>query len=227
MISRSLFLIFALSTSACTSGGEAPLLSSVWSQIKASRSDASAEPIGKKTPSRAQIKKLNLALIQINLEGEDVWPILTPAVKNGPFVTYGNKSRQLVTTRESQITGIRGHGTDMISAQSQPDDPLRTLTPPGQWPETMTREYRFAGDGPEGRIERYSCSIKRAGPAQIEIAGTSFDVIGFAETCSGTSGQFTNLYAADARTGRVWQSQQFIGHNMPPMNLDVLEPLTE
>lgn len=220
-------LLGCLALSACTSSTDVPLYKTAWEQIKAARAGKDEPPKTKKTLTRAQIEELNLALIQINLEGEDVWPIMTPTVKNGPYVTYGNKFRQLVTVKESQITATRGHGTDLISASSADGDPLNTLTPPDDWPSEMTRSYRFAGSGVEGRVESYDCVIQRAGAAQVQIAGTPIDVIGFAETCKGAAGSFTNLYAADAQTGRVWQSQQFIGHDMARMNLDVLEPLTQ
>ncbi len=220
-------LLAGLALSACTSSTDVPLYKTAWEQIKEARAGKDEPPKTKKTLTRAQIDELNLALIQINLEGEDVWPIMTPTVKNGPFVTYGNKFRQLVTVNESQITATRGHGTDLIAATSGAGDPLNTLTSPDAWPTEMTRSYRFAGSGVEGRVESYICKIQRAGAAQVQIAGTTIDVIGFAESCKGAAGSFTNLYAADAQTGRVWQSRQFIGHNIAPMNLDVLEPLTE
>jgi len=114
-----------------------------------------------------------------------------------------------------------------VSATSSENDPLKVLTPPQNWPEGVTREYRFGGGGPTGRIEQYICKFVKGGPAQISLAGTPIDVIGIAEVCQGEAGQIQNLYAADATTGRVWQSQQYVGPTMPAINLDILEPLTQ
>jgi len=211
-----------------SSASDAPSIGkSLWESVKAMRDNVPEEPSGKATPTRQQITEFNVAMIQMNLTGENIFPIMLPTHRNGPYVVYGNKFRQSITLRESQITGTRGFGTDLISATSSDNDPLKTLTPPDRWPTGVNREYRFSGGGPSGRIERYTCTFAKGGTAQISLAGTPFDVIGIAETCVGDAGQIQNLYAADARTGRVWQSQQYVGRAMPAINLDILEPLTE
>lgn len=221
-------VLLALVLSGCSSNsdGNPKLIKTVWERIKAIRADT-PEPTGKASPTRAQIVELNVAMIQMNLDGEDIYPVMIPTHRNGPYVTYATQFRQSLTLRESQITATRGYGTDLVSASSSDNDPLKVLTPPDAWPESVEREYRFGGGGPEGRIERYTCRFARGGATQISLAGTAFDVIGFAEVCSGESGQIQNLYAADATTGRVWQSQQYIGSAMPAINLDILEPLLE
>lgn len=226
---HSILLLCILLASCSSSDRDKPTVAkAVWERIKDIRKDESdAAPSGKATPTRQQITEYNVAMIQMNLNGEGIFPIMLPTHRNGPYVVYGNKFRQSLTLRESQITGTRGFGTDLISASSSNNDPLKVLTPPGRWPEGVEREYRFGGGGPSGRIEQYSCKFAQGGAATIELAGTPINVIGIAEVCSGTDGQIQNLYAADAITGRVWQSQQYVGRSMPAINLDILEPLTE
>ena len=209
----------------CSNSSEPSMLTAAWEQFKSSREDRAA-PV-KKTPPRAQIDKLGVAMIQMNLDGESVWPIMVPASRNGPLVTYATNLRQSVTLNESQIVATRGLGTDLIAATSDADDPLKLLTPPEHWPGRLSRSYRFTGAGPAGREERYACDIRQAGANTITLAGVAIDVVGFVEDCNGAAGTFRNLYAADAVTGRVWQSQQFIGHDIAPVNLEILEPLTE
>ena len=211
-----------------SSGSDEPSISgALLEQLKSIGEETEETPTGKATPSRKQITDFNVAMIQMNLEGEDIYPVMLPTHRNGPYVVYGTKFRQSLTLRESQITGTRGFGTDLVSATSSDNDPLKVLTQPNNWPKTLQREYRFGGGGPAGRIETYKCSLVEAGPAQITLAGTVFEVIGFAENCTGPDGKFQNLYAADAKTGRVWQSRQYVGSAMPAIMLDVLEPLTE
>lgn len=223
---RLALLLLVLATASCGTGtADVAIVRTAIGQIwKGEEEDA---PKGKRTLTRAQINELGAAMIQVNLAGDPSWPILVAASQNGPYVTYATKAKQSVTLRESQVTGTRGLGTDLISATSSDNDPLKVLTQPDNWPEQVTREFRFAGAAPVGRIERYTCRLVKAGPAKIEIAKTPFDVIGFAEVCQGEDGKFQNLHAADARTGRVWQSQQFIGRGMPPITIEVLEPVTE
>jgi len=226
MMSRLVVLLVALGAlTACSSGSKQPLVKTIWAQIKAQREASKAPPAQKATPTREQIEELGSVMIQINLEGDAVWPILVGAGQNGDLVNYSSRLRQSVVLRESQVVGTRGFGTDLISATSSDNDPLRTLTPPDRWPNTVSREYRFGGPAPDGRIERYDCVLQKGGEAVIQLAGTPFNVVGFAETCSGPDGSFQNLYAADARTGRVWQSQQYIGRDMGKLTLEVLEPL--
>lgn len=226
---RKICIILVLALAGCGSStpNSPSITKAVWERLKAMRDDVPEEPSGKATPTREAITAFNVAMIQMNLDGEDIYPILLPTHRNGAYVVYGNKFRQSITLRESQITGTRGFGTDLISASSSDNDPLKALTPPDQWPQNVTREYRFGGGGPSGRIERYTCTFAKGGPAEISLAGTPFKVIGIAELCEGDAGQVQNLYAADAKTGRVWQSQQYVGRAMPPINLDILEPLTE
>ena len=208
-------LIFTLA--GCSSGGSsAPLVKGIWERIKAGRGAEESSGGGKQVPSREQIEKFDLALVQMNLAGEDTWPILFARSINGPYATYaGGKFPQSITLRESQVTATRGLGTDLISASSSENDPLKRLTQPDNWPTQVSREYRFAGPGAQGRLEQFDCTLQRAGEAEITLAGTPFAVVGFAENCSRKAGAFQNLYAADAKPGRVWPSVQYIGSAMP------------
>ena len=225
-VARALFL--ALTLGACTTDSTVqPVVRGLFDSALAAFGEQEEEaPRGKRTPTRAQIEASGRALVQFNLEGEDIFPILIAQSQNGPYVTYFSQQRQSLTLRESQITATRGLGTDLVSASSSEDDPLKVVTPPDAWPSEVSREYRFGG-GPDGRIERYECEIIRAAPAEIVLAGETVAVIGFAENCAGLDGTFQNLYAADADDGRVLQSKQYVGRDIAAIILDVLEPVTE
>lgn len=215
--------LLILALAACSAGSDiAPVAKGLWERVRGGE-EADA-PAGKRTPTRAQIESLGAALVQVNLEGDAHWPVLGAVSQNGAYVTYASRARQTLTLRESQVTATRGYGTDLVSASSSDGDPLAVLTPPGDWPEGVRREYRFAG-GPEGRLEVYDCVFVRAGESVVVLAGTEFAVVGFAEKCAGEAGAFVNLHAADAVTGRVWQSRQWIGSDVPMLTIEVLEPV--
>jgi len=214
--------LLVLCLCACGTDSEfLPVAKGLWDQFRAEEEEA---PAGKATPPRQVIEDLDRALIQVNLEGDAQWPILSAVSQNGAYVSYASPARQALTLRESQVTATRGYGTDLVSATSSAGDPLAVLTPPDDWPAGVQREYRFAG-GQEGRVEVFDCVFQRAGENVIELAGTPFEVVGFAEQCSGASGSFLNLHAADAETGRVWQSRQWIGPDVPALTVEVLEPV--
>lgn len=215
--------LLALSLCACGAGSDVmPVAKGLWERVW--NGEQEAAPAGKRTPTRAAIEELGAALIQVNLEGDGHWPVLGAVSQNGAYVTYASRARQSLTLRESQVTGTRGYGTDLVSATSSDGDPLAVVTPPQDWPEGVRREYRFAG-GPQGRLEVYDCTFLKAGTAQIVLAGTTYDVVGIAETCEGAAGRFQNLHAVDAVTGRVWQSRQWIGPDVPMLTIEVLEPV--
>ena len=219
--------LLVLGLCACGGAGSdiGPVAKGLWDRWRGG-AEEETQPAGKRTPTREQINTLGAALIQVNLEGDAHWPVLGAVSQNGAYVTYASQARQALTLRESQVTATRGYGTDLVSATSSAGDPLAELTPPGDWPERVRREYRFAG-GPEGRLEIFECQLIRAGEAEIVLAGTTIAVVGFAEVCTGEAGQFQNLHAADATTGRVWQSRQWIGRDVPMLTVEVLEPVTE
>ena len=211
---------------ACSSDtGPSPLKMAV-EAIKA-RGETPERPKGKLTPPRAAIEARGQALVQMNLNGNDAWPILQPSRRAGESVLYLTQLRQGLFLEESLITGTRGLGLDLLGVSTPANDPLKTLTPPDAWPTKMTRTYRFPGEGLEGRVERFECVIKRGPETVVTIAGTPFDVVTFAESCAGADGSFLNAYAADKTTGRVWISQQYIGAGIAAANLEILEPLTE
>ena len=220
-------LLVLLMGCSSASKDEPSVFKAISERLKATQDEAGDAPTGKQTPTRAQITEFNVAMIQFNLEGEDIYPIMLPTHVNRGYVIYGNKFRQSITLRESQITGTRGLGTDLVSATSSENDPLKRLTPPQQWPQRMTREYRFGGGGPSGRIESYTCTFSLGEASSITLAGTSFAVIRIEEDCGSAENAFQNVYFADVKTGRVWQSRQYIGAAMPMLNLDILEPLTQ
>jgi len=135
----TLGLVALLAACSSTTTDQPSVTKAVWERIKDIRKDEEEAPGGKATPTRAQITEFNVAMIQMNLEGEDIYPVMIPTHRNGPYIIYGNKFRQSITLQESQIMGTRGFGTDLVSASSSDNDPLRVLTPPDQWPEGVSR----------------------------------------------------------------------------------------
>lgn len=221
-MTRTILLTLTLALTACSDATGPSTLGMALERIQALRE--TPEPKTKQTPPRAAITARGQALIQMNLDGEDVWPIMQPVQRANTTVIYANSLRQLVYLENSRVTETRGLGRDLLGTRSTGPDPLANLTPPAKWPSQTNRSYRFPGEGPDGTILTVACSLTNSGATTTTIAGTPFATIRFTETCSGDA-SFTNLYEADARTGRVWKSRQWIGPRIPAMHLDILEPL--
>ena len=86
-------------------------------------------------------------------------------------------------------------------------------------------EVEYLVDFPE--MNRYSIAVKcdftRDGREQINILGVAHDTIRWRETCDvpTVDWEFDNLFWRDAETGYVWQSEQNIAPEIPPMFIQV------
>ena len=174
--------------------------------------------------TRAKIEKYGLALIRARIEGENITNLLTGTAVNGKYVTYVSSYRQNVTMFGTLVTGTRGLGGDLLAVRHDDNDPVAFSTPTANWPNTLTRDYRFPGVGPTGAVISVACNITRSAETTITIVEVTYAVTPFTEVCSGDGVQFTNTYLAAPDTGQIWQSQQWVGVSRGHLNVEVLEP---
>ena len=90
----------------------------------------------------------------------------------------------------------------------------------------VERVYELPGEGPQGRIERYTCSFEPGKPAEMVILQVRYTGVEVSETCTGAAGSFENLHFVDAGSGAVRRSLQWIGPKMGNFDMQVLEPYT-
>lgn len=188
--------------------------------------DTAPAPQVKRTPSRAQIDQSGLAMVQVNLDGEAIWPVMIAHAGSISRALYVNPARQQLFLSGVRIAGMRGFGTDLLGAKTTGPDPLATLIPPANWPEQIRLTARFAGDGIGGQVMQANCRFEKGPRARITLAERSYDTVRITERCTGDMGLFDNLHWVDVHTGQVWKSRQWIGPDMPALHIDVLEPLT-
>jgi len=223
---RKLLVLGVLATvSACSSGGTGPIFSAIKDVVLPGKEEAA--PTGSATVlTRDRIKASGLAAVRARIEGEEVANVLTATSLNGSYVTYVSAFRQSVTMNGSLVTATRGLGGDLLAVRSDANDPVVVVTPPKDWPTHLTRDYRFPGIGPEGDITHVSCDMVRGGAAKLTIVELVYDVIKFTENCSGNGVAFSNTYFAEAKSGQIWQTRQWIGDKRGYLNIEVLEPFT-
>lgn len=204
-----------------------PIVEAAWDEAQGLYN---REPAGKagNTPQkplrRADIEAQNIAAIWAKLGNDPAPTLLYATAKNGAYVTYFSNFRQSIILNELLVTATRGLGWDLLSAWSSANDPVVHPTPPGRWPLTVERNYQFRDIGPEGRIETYKCSLERGATREQVILERRIVGVEFSEACTGPAGHFENLYFADATTGFVWRSLQWVGPRMPLIDIQVLEP---
>jgi Group 4 capsule polysaccharide lipoprotein gfcB, YjbF len=225
---RTLALLALAALCGCGSGGTDPIVRAamdefggIWGRRGEQPAGAPARPI-----TRADITAADVAAIWARLESDPSPTLMYALAQNGPYVTYMSPLRQSITLNSTQITATRGLGTDLLSAWSSRPDPLAQAIPPGSWPASVERGYEFPGDGPLGELHTFRCTFERGGLTEMTILQVRHQGVEISETCTGPSGTFENLHFADARTGFVWRSLQWVGPSMDLVDLQVLEPYT-
>lgn len=176
--------------------------------------------------TRAQVNATGTAMIRARLAGETARSVLSGAAVNGGYVSYVSRFGQMLTLRGSLVTASRGLGYDLLALTPGADDPLVRARPVSSWPAQVTRIYRFPGRGPGGRALSVQCTYTPGETRQIEIVEITYTGIQVAESCTGGGVAFTNYHFADARTGFVWRSLQWLGPEQGFVDLEVLEPYT-
>ncbi|MFS4438329.1 YjbF family lipoprotein [Paracoccaceae bacterium GXU_MW_L88] len=176
--------------------------------------------------TRAQITEADVAAVRIGFGSPTTVLFAQAAHEN--YVTYSAPSLQQVTMQGSRVTGTRNLGYDLIWADSTAGDPLDTARPLSSWPDRIGRQYSISGAGVDGDIYDFVCSFQQTGQAgQIEIIERIHNVVEIKETCLGERLSFENTHWADPATGFVWKSRQWVGPQMAPLEVEIVEPLTE
>lgn len=221
------FACFALA--ACGSGGVNPIVKDSFARLNPFGGDK-AETDDKPQPTRltrAAVDKAGIAMIRASLLSEEAKYLFQGVALNEGRVTFATQSMQQITLQGTRITGTRGLGYDLLAQQTQGPDPLVTPMVPDRWPNRITRIYTLpGGERPQGRTLVFQCEITPEGPASVTIVQREHRGIQFSETCRGNGMEFENLYMADARTGYVWRSIQWIGPRMGNVDLEIIEPYT-
>jgi len=221
---RTLSLAATLLLAACGSQRDPVITEAMGALSGMWRTEPAAKP--QRQVTRADIERANVAAILGRVESDKRGTVLYATADNGGYVTYVSPLMQQVTLKGAEITGTRGLGTDLLSGWSSSPDPLVRAIPPGSWPARVERVYEFPGEGPQGRIEEYSCSFEPGKPAEQVILQVRYTGLAISETCTGAAGSLENLHFVDASSGSVRRSLQWIGPKMGHLDMQVLEPYT-
>lgn len=217
----------ALTLAGCSDGDFNPIVVAAVGEVLPG--ERGAEPKAPPVPvTRAALVRADVAAIQVRLMNDKsrTQTLLFAASDNGGYVTFSSSLRQSFTLRGSLITGTRGVGWDLLSATSSRPDPLVTAIPLGSWPQQMQRTYEFSAFAPQGRLETFTCTYSFGEQQELVIVEERHVGVVVTETCTGESGSFENLHLADARTGFVWRSLQWLGPQQGLVDLRIVVPYT-
>ncbi len=225
-------LALAMAVSACSSGGGTnPVVSAIWGKVKpgARRAAAEAEAEAAARPpivvTFAKIKETGLAIVRARVGDDTNGVMLYARSINDNYVTFASQLQQTLTLNGSLITASRAIGFDMLSLRSDPHDPVTQNIPPEDWPARATRDYRFTGDTPEGKLVSVSCRFIKGPAYELELLDKTFDTTIMQGQCRGDGVSFTNIHLVQA-DGQILQSAQWLGPDLGMVEIDILEPYT-
>lgn len=225
-------LALATALSACSSGGGTnPVVSALWSKVKpgARREAAVTEAEAAARPrievTFAKIEETGLAIIRARV-GEDTHGVMLYARSvNDNYVTYASQLQQTMTLNGSLITASRAIGYDMLSLRTDEGDPVTVPTPLEDWPERVTRDYRFTGDTPEGNLISVRCKFMKGPAYELALLDRVFDTTIMQGQCRGDGVRFTNIHLVQ-EDGHILRSAQWLGPDQGMVEIDILEPYT-
>ncbi len=175
--------------------------------------------------TRAELEAIGGPIISVR-RGDSQRVFVLAATVNRDYVTYEDTARRGLTLRGGAITGTTNFGIDIAGVAVQTDDPVVNPTPPQDWPASITRVYKlYRRDRP---IESFTfrCLPVRVGPVAIEVVERRRDTVEIVEACTNGSIEFENRHFADAETGFIWKTTQWIGPLLSPVTLEIVTPYT-
>ena len=225
-------LAVTMGVSACSSGGNTnPVFSAVWQKVKPG-SRRAAQEAAAEAAARPQIvvtfekiKDTGLAIIRARV-GEDTRGVLLYGrAVNDDYVTYASQLQQTLTLQGSLITASRAIGHDMLSLRTDVGVPVTVPSPPDEWEGSVTRDYRFTGDTPGGRLISVTCRFSKGPEFQLELLDKTFDTTIMQSQCRGDGQRFTNFHLVQD-DGQILRSAQWLGPDQSMVEIDILEPYT-
>lgn len=227
-VGRLAVATLCLALAACSSGGGVNRIAkAAFESLKQrfERDDAAPASGGGQRLTRAAVEATGLAMIRARLVSDAAPSLLAAQSDNGGYVTYATQLNQTLTLRGALITASRGLGHDLLSVEASASDPLVRATPLDRWPSSVTRVYRFPDLRlPGGKAITVRCTYVFGDPDTVTIVEVTHQGRQVGETCRGEDVEFQNLLLADAETGFVWRSLQWLGPRQGVIDMEVIEP---
>jgi len=154
----------------------------------------------------------------------DVRTYLVPLADNDGYLNYLDSGGRGIVMLGGAVTGTQGLGTDLQGVRHHRDDPVPKPTPVDQWPQQFHRDYQFRLRGVRDYNITLNCKLVPVVSETIEIAELDFDVVRVSETCTNARRQIVNTYWADADTGFIWKSVQWLGPELGQATIEIIRP---
>jgi len=173
--------------------------------------------------SRAELNQIPYATIAVS--SDDGPPAyLVANADNGGYLDYRDDAGNAVRILGGAVAGLATSGYDLDAVLFDRDDPIAHPRPLASWPGRVWRQYQFARRHLGPYVVALDCVFESAGPATIEVAELSYNLIRMNEICTNARRQVTNAYWVDPRNGYIWKSAQWLGPNIGQVSVEVIRP---
>ncbi|MFB2594509.1 YjbF family lipoprotein [Paracoccus sp. p4-l81] len=156
-------------------------------------------------------------LILVGIESLGGMQVMALNGSNGDMRTYMTPSMQAIVTRRGLVTGTKGFGHDLSSADLNGVAPLILGRRAGEGTRTM--RY-IMGDAVE-RPVTVTCKVTPGPRQSVPFAGRTWAGTTVAESCHGSGVKFVNSYLV-GDNGTALISQQWVGPRMGSVTIQTI-----
>ena len=183
--------------------------------------DEDAQPQPELT--RAQLNQIPFATISVQA-GDFPRAFVAAVTDNGGYVVYQDPTRRSLVLEGGLLSATHGLGYNLSAIKRQADDPVASPRPVADWPAVITRNYQFSLANRDDYEITVRCRYGTPTPERIEIVELFFDLVRIEETCGNGTRTFSNVYWAEANSGFIWKSSQWIGPRHDPYVIEIVRP---
>ena len=172
---------------------------------KGDQQGGSATPEQVAIAIQQSLQGTDLPLALAVMDKRNATAILTRIETNGAYGTWGTSDRRTIILRGGLVTGTRGLGNDVMSAEIDAVAALVSARKGG----TATRVQRYL-DGENHTVALVAeCTVARGGAKHVKIGEINTRVTEMTERCSAGQTQFENSYLVDP-SGYAVQARQWL-----------------
>ena len=157
------------------------------------------------TPIEDALQSTDGKVLLAVIEKDNNLAIMGVAATNGAYETWETAKRESMILKRGVLTGSRGLGYDLMSAQADETIALLTARREGR----AQRSYQFlTGTGATSTL-RVSCEISKGGSERVSAGEIDVEAEAFAEICTSGPLQIQNLFWVD-KAGHIVKSRQWL-----------------
>ena len=144
--------------------------------------------------------------------------VMTMIQGNGEQRMWRSADGMVLATDGARVVATAGTATSLAATRFDSPDPLDDVTRLTERPATARRVVDLVPSSRDPNRMRFGVALECRMRAERVTEGL------FVEERCGGGARFVNRYWADAETGAVWRSEQWVGVEDRPVMIEVVSP---